>query len=51
MRIALATGVVQWHQLALAFGLNLAWLAAFLLIFTGQFRHAREGGALLNIGE
>lgn len=51
MRAALATGVVRWDHLAWAFGLNALWMAAALLVFSGQFRHAREGGALLNIGE
>ena len=51
MRAALADGVVRWDHLAWAFGLNIVWLAAALWVFAGQFRHARQGGALLNIGE
>ena len=51
MRAALASGVIQWDQLAWAFGLNVIWMAAALWVFAGQFRHARQGGALLNIGE
>ncbi|HEY0205317.1 MAG TPA: ABC transporter permease [Acetobacteraceae bacterium] len=50
MRAALQ-GVVQWDQLAWAFGLNVLWMAAGLLLFAGQFRQARLRGALLNIGE
>ena len=51
MRAAIADGVVQWDHLAWAFGLNAVWMAGALWVFAAQFRHAREGGALLNIGE
>ena len=51
MRAALADGTVRWDHLAWAAGLNVAWMIAALLVFSAQFRHAREGGALLNIGE
>ena len=51
MRAALADGTVRWDHLAWAFGLNMVWMAAAIWVFTGQFRHARQGGALLNIGE
>jgi ABC-2 type transport system permease protein len=51
MRAAMATGVVRWDHLAWAFGLNGVWMVAALLVFSAQFRHARQGGALLNIGE
>ena len=51
MRAAVATGVIRWDHLLWAFGLNAAWMAAAILVFAGQFRHARQGGALLNIGE
>ncbi len=50
MRAALG-GTVRWDELAWAVGLNAFWLAAGLLLFAGQFRRARERGALLNIGE
>ena len=50
MRAALG-GVVQWDQLAWAFGLNAVWMCAGLLLFARQFRQARLRGALLNIGE
>jgi len=50
MRAALQ-GVVRWDHLAWAFGLNVLWMAAGLLLFAGQFRQARLRGALLNIGE
>ena len=51
MRAAIAEGVVRWDHLAWAFGLNIVWMMAALWLFAGQFRHARRGGALLNIGE
>ena len=51
MRAAITDGVVRWDHLAWALGLNLAWMAAAVWVFAGQFRHARQGGALLNIGE
>jgi ABC-2 type transport system permease protein len=51
MRAVMTEGVVRWDHLAWAFGLNMAWLALGMWTFAGQFRHAREGGALLNIGE
>ena len=50
MRAALQ-GVPQWDHLAWAFGLNLLWMAAALLLFARQFRQARLRGALLSIGE
>jgi ABC-2 type transport system permease protein len=51
MRAALADGTIRWDHLAWAFGLNVLWMIAALLVFSAQFRHARQGGALLNIGE
>ena len=51
MRAAMTEGVIRWDHLAWAFGLNVVWMAAGLWVFAGQFRHARQGGALLNIGE
>ncbi len=51
MRAALSDGVVRWDHMAWAFGLNVVWMAAALLVFSAQFRRARQGGALLNIGE
>jgi ABC-2 type transport system permease protein len=51
MRAVLADGVVRWDHLAWAVGLNVVWMIAALLVFSAQFRHARQGGALLNIGE
>ena len=51
MRAAVATGVIRWDHLAWAFGLNIVWMAGAILVFAGQFRRARQGGALLNIGE
>jgi ABC-2 type transport system permease protein len=51
MRAVLAEGVVRWDHMAWAAGLNVVWMIAALLLFSAQFRHARQGGALLNIGE
>lgn len=51
MRAVLADGTIRWDHLAWAFGLNGAWMVAGLLLFSSQFHHARQGGALLNIGE
>ena len=51
MRGVLADGVIQWHHLAWAFGLNILWLGAATLLFARQFHVARERGALLSIGE
>jgi ABC-2 type transport system permease protein len=51
MRAAMTDGTVRWDHLAWALGLNGIWMVAALLVFSVQFRHAREGGALLNIGE
>ena len=51
MRAALAGGGVRWDHLGWAFGLNALWMTAAIWLFAGQFRHARQGGALLNIGE
>lgn len=51
MRAALADGTIRWDHLAWAFVLNALWMVAALLVFSSQFRHARMGGALLNIGE
>ena len=51
MRAMLADGVVRWDHLAWAVGLNMLWMAAAIAVFAGQFRRARQGGALLNIGE
>jgi ABC-2 type transport system permease protein len=51
MRAAMNDGVVRWDHLAWAFGLNIIWAILAVWLFAGQFRHARQGGALLNIGE
>ena len=51
MRAVIDQGVIRWDHLAWAFGLNLAWMALAIWVFSRQFRHARQGGALLNIGE
>ena len=50
MRAALG-GVVRWDELVWAFGLNVIWLAAGMLVFARQFRQARLRGALISIGE
>lgn len=51
MRGVLLDGIVPWHHLAWAFGLNLLWLAGATLLFARQFHAARVRGALLSIGE
>jgi ABC-2 type transport system permease protein len=51
MRAVLGAHAVRWDELALAFGLNAAWMAAACLLFAQQFRAARIRGALLVIGE
>ncbi len=51
MRAVLQTGIVPWHHLAWAFGLNMIWLAAASALFAWQFHQARVRGALLSIGE
>ena len=51
MRAAIAGGGVAWNELAWASGLNAVWLMGAALLFTRQFRAARERGALLTIGE
>lgn len=51
MRTILVEGVVHWHEMAWAVGLNLLWMTAAILVFASQFRAARIRGALLSIGE
>jgi len=51
MRAALLEGRVAWGHLGWAFALDLLWIAVMAWVFMGQFRRAREGGALLTIGE
>jgi ABC-2 type transport system permease protein len=51
MRAVLNRGVIEWHHLAWASGLNIIWMAAAALLFAHQFRAARVRGALLSIGE
>jgi ABC-2 type transport system permease protein len=51
MRGVLLNGTVQWHQLGLAFTLNILWLCAAMLLFNWQFRQARTSGALVSMGE
>jgi len=51
MRAVISTGAVRWDELAWAGGLNVVWLGLASMLFTRQFRVARERGALLSIGE
>ena len=51
MRAALLEGRIAWGHLGAGFALDLIWLAAMAWLFMGQFRRARERGALLTIGE
>ena len=51
LRTLLEHGTIAWGQMAWAGGLNVLWLGGGALLFMGQFRVARERGALLTIGE
>lgn len=51
MRAALLHDATRWDQLAIAFGLNIAWSFAAAMLFAHQFRQARLRGALLSVGE
>ena len=51
MRAALLHRAIDWHDLADAAALNLAWMVLFIAVFAGQFRAARIRGALISIGE
>src|SRR5580704_1320212 len=51
MRGILLDGVIQWHHLLWAFGLNAIWLSLAASLFSWQFHQARVSGALLSIGE
>jgi ABC-2 type transport system permease protein len=51
MRAVIGQYAIAWDQLAWASGLNVIWMLAAALLFTRQFRAARERGALLAIGE
>jgi ABC-2 type transport system permease protein len=51
MRTVLTTHAIDWPQLTLAAGLNVAWAIAALAVFAAEFRRARIRGALIAIGE
>lgn len=51
MRAILLGGGVPWGGLAVAFVLNLAWLALMGWVFTRALHDARNRGALLTMGE
>jgi ABC-2 type transport system permease protein len=51
LRAAVSQGIIRWDHLAWAAGLNIAWMAAAIALFTQQFQSARRNGALMNIGE
>jgi len=51
LRSAVRDGVIAWHHLAWAAGLNVAWMSGAMLLFWWQFQAARRNGALMNIGE
>jgi ABC-2 type transport system permease protein len=51
MRAALNGGVIAWGHLAWAVGLNAAWMALAIAVFSRQFQAARTRGALISIGE
>ena len=51
MRAVLLQGVFRWDHLWIALGLDLVYLAFGALVFAVAVRHAREHGALLQMGE
>ncbi len=51
LRAALITGGRFWHELGVAFALNLAWLALMALVFRHNFEAARREGTLVALGE
>ncbi|MDA8051586.1 MAG: ABC transporter permease [Rhodospirillales bacterium] len=51
MRAVLLHGSLAWGEMAASAGLNLAWMAAAILLFARQFHAARVRGALISIGE
>ncbi|MSP04614.1 MAG: ABC transporter permease [Acetobacteraceae bacterium] len=51
MRQVMTDMTINWYHLGAAMGLNAFWMLVAILIFSRQFRAARERGALLSIGE
>jgi ABC-2 type transport system permease protein len=51
MRAVLLQGVFRWDHWWAALGLDALYLAAGALLFALAVRHAREHGALLQMGE
>jgi ABC-2 type transport system permease protein len=51
MRAILSQKVVQWHNLAIAFGLSVVYLIVGFQIFLAFFRSSRRAGSLLGQGE
>jgi ABC-2 type transport system permease protein len=51
MREVLLTGVFRWDHFWIAVALNLVYLALGALLFALSVRHARDRGALLQMGE
>jgi ABC-2 type transport system permease protein len=51
LRAVLSGGGDGFRELAVAFALNLAWLAAMALLFRRELDAARRGGALVSLGE
>ena len=51
MRAILRDHTVQWHQLALAFGLSVLYLVIGFQVFLAFFRSSRRAGSLLGQGE
>ncbi len=51
LRALLLSGHTEWGQLAIATGLNSAWMLAAIAVFGAEFRLARIRGALISIGE
>jgi len=51
MKIQLATGITRYDYLATALVLNLAYFAGAAWVFARAYRHARNSGGLLQMGE
>ncbi len=51
LRALLLSDHKDWNQLAIAAGLNAAWMVAAIAVFGAEFRRARIRGALISIGE
>ena len=51
LRAIVQQGVISWHDMGLAFALNLVYLAAGYQLFRWFMQRARESGSLVQMGE